>query len=91
MLPKFLTIEMLYLWLQFLVGLMCFHPIIRGCEDDFQDFLELMFPSLKSFRGNRNEKWISVQLEQGKIMSKLKLVHKIAKYNQIYMINSYKH
>lgn len=56
---------MLYLWLQFLAGLMCFHPIIQGYEHDFQDFLELMFPKLKSFRGNINENWISLQLKQG--------------------------
>jgi hypothetical protein len=41
---------------------MCFHPIIQGCEDDFQNLLELMFPNLKSFRGNINEKQISLQL-----------------------------
>jgi hypothetical protein len=41
---------------------MCFHPIIQGFEDDFQDFLELMFPNLESFRGNINEKRISLQL-----------------------------
>jgi len=39
---------MLYLWLQFLAGLICFHPIIQLCEDDLQDFLERMFISLKS-------------------------------------------
>jgi hypothetical protein len=53
---------MLYLWLQFLASLMCFHPIIQGCEDDFPDFLELMFPNLKSFGRNINEKQISLQL-----------------------------
>lgn len=64
---------MLYLWLQFLAGLMCFHPIIQGCEDDFQDFLELMFPNLESFRGNINEKQISLQLYQGEGHVKVKV------------------
>jgi hypothetical protein len=48
-------------------------------QNDFQDFLKLIFVSLKLLKGNSDEREASLQSNIGKDMSKCKPTHKITK------------